>query len=149
VPLRTLTALDEFADSAALLAVARERAGGITLAGSERMRHYMATVQAWADGRVEIAQVPSAQAFQREAGEWLQGLMADGRAGQRVLAVTSAGTISALVCAVLGLPPSRMADFMSGIHNAALTEIVFNRERCSLRHFNGAGHLDTGLLTLM
>lgn len=145
----TLAALDEFADGDQVLAVARERAFPAPLEGADRMRHYMATVQGWADGRIEIPHAPTAARFLDDATRWLHGLQAECPAGQRLLAVTSAGTMAALACAAFGLPASRMADFMAATHNAALTEIAFTRERSGVRSFNGAGHLPAELLTLM
>ena len=82
-------------------------------------------------------------------GNWLRRLQTGHGPGQRLLAVTSAGTIAALICQVLELPPARIFNFIQAMHNAALSEIVFSGGRASVRSFNSAGHLPVELVSFI
>jgi broad specificity phosphatase PhoE len=62
--------------------------------------------------------------------------------GQQILAVSSAGTIGAIVGHVLGASPSVTLELGWAINNAAVSEIVFSAGRANLSRFNVLAHLN-------
>ncbi|MBK7586482.1 MAG: histidine phosphatase family protein [Myxococcales bacterium] len=64
----------------------------------------------------------------------------DGR-GRRILCVTSAGTIGALVAQILSASAQVALDLGFMIHNSSLTEIAFTPGRSGLASFNALPHL--------
>lgn len=146
-------ALDEFAEGQQILASAERRQGlrlrGVgALTGVPVNRAYAAEIDAWAEGRAEIEQVPSVARFRAGVADWLSRATADPASGQQVLAVTSGGVIAAVMAIVLDLPDASLGPFMNAIHNASLTELAFSSgRRPALVAFNGSGHLPADLLT--
>lgn len=145
-------ALDEFADGGALLVSARQRhaasGGSWPKTRSEQLALYLREIQYWSAGSPIPGCRPAAE-FYAVVGNWLRRLQTEHGPGQRLLAVTSAGTIAALICQVLELPPARIFDFIQAMHNAALSEIVFSGGRASVRSFNSAGHLPVELVSFI
>lgn len=145
------SALDEFADGGTLLVSARRRhdasGGNWPRARSEQLALYLREIECWAAGTGTVAGCRPAAEFHADVGSWLRQLVAENGSGQRLLAVTSAGAIAALVCQVLELPPVRIFDFIQVLQNAALTEIVFSGGRANMRSFNTTGHLSVDFLS--
>ncbi|MGQ0503010.1 MAG: histidine phosphatase family protein [Panacagrimonas sp.] len=142
-------ALDEFAEGQQVLASTGPQA---TASQSEShrdaMRRYVARIDAWAEGREPIIGAPPVEVFRATVAEWLARATADSARGQSVLAVTSAGVVSAVVAIVLDLPNPKLATLMREIHNGSLTEFVFSPGRAAaLRSFNVGTHLPDDLLT--
>lgn len=142
----TVSGLDEFAEATEILHAAEEvcgltRAQIAALPRSEQLRHYDTTIAAWAQGRVRLADRPTAAAFREQVADWLREVVARPARSQTVLAVTSGGVIAAVVAEVLGIPADRMAQFTRVLRNASLTEIAFSASRVSLVSFNGVTHL--------
>jgi len=144
--------LDEFAEGEEILDAAaalfgRPMSGAEAPPRAEQLRCYQAAYQAWARGELEIAGRESYRAFRLRVRRWLDELMDAGGAagGQRIVAVSSAGVICALVCEVLGLPDDRWTALIRVIQNASLTELLYSEGRCGLRSFNCTGHLPQGL----
>ena len=81
------------------------------------------------------------QAFRARVESALGRLTRDEGSGRRVLAVSSAGTIGALVAGVLGAPGETALELGFMLNNAALSEIAHSRGKRSLARFNVLGHL--------
>lgn len=77
--------------------------------------------------------------------DWLGQLTHQVDNGSCLLAVTSAGVIAALAANVLDLPNLHVLDLLSVLDNAALSELVFQPGRVSLRTFNSTHHLPVTL----
>lgn len=149
MPWRIDPALEEMAEGQEILAAAQAHFG-IDLTAPHIARHnqlqqYNAMLQAWGEGRAAIGGKPTAQTFRQNVGLWLRRQIAHPESGRRILVVTSAGVIGAIMCEVLGTNTSRMMDYARVLRNASLTEIVFSRERASLLSFNNIYHLQTEL----
>lgn len=146
--------LDEFAEGEDILAAAA-LLSGLPMQGpqaSERavqLRAYDAALQAWSEARVVLPNRPEFATFRRRSADCLRDLTGAAGAprGQRVLAVTSAGVIAAMVCEVLQLADAQWPALLRLIDNASFTELVFSAGRCSLRSFNSSGHLPAALHT--
>ncbi len=80
-------------------------------------------------------------AFRARVRTALERVTRDEGRGRRVLVVSSAGTIGALVAEVLAAPPATALDLGFMLNNAAVTEIAFSPGRCSLARFNAVAHL--------
>lgn len=146
--------LDEFAEGEDVLLAAaamfgRPMMGPEAPPRSEALRAYDLACRAWAKGAVELPGRPRLGAFRRRVGNWLETLVgdADHAAGQRILAVTSAGVVGAVVCEVLGLPDERWHSLVTVIRNASRTELLFSPGRCSLSTFNCVAHLPDELIS--
>jgi len=143
-------ALDEFAEGQQVIAAA-EQHFHVTLHGDAapprraQLEHYDALIAAWARGEAPLPGAPSAPAFCATVAGWLQRCAAQPGRGRRVLAVTSAGTIGAAVCAVLGLPAAELPRFTRVLRNASLTELAFSNGRLGLLSFNSVAHLPPAL----
>ena len=141
-------ALDEFAEGHVLLAAARQRQEARQQSWPDerkaQLRLYVEEVRRWSDGEELPGCVPI-EAFHTRVTSWLDTLVREKRSGQRLLAVTSAGTIAVLLGHVLGLPRQRIGDLLLALDNAALSELVFSAGRVSLRSFNSTSHLPAEL----
>lgn len=151
LPPQTEPALDEFAEGQQIIAAA-ERHFGVPLHGDAalprraQLQHYDALIDAWARGDAAIDGCRDAEAFCRTVAQWLRRSVARPGADQRLLAVTSAGTIGAIVSELLGLPATQLPRFTRVLRNASLTEVVFSPGRgCNLLSFNGVAHLPPAL----
>ncbi|WP_175650601.1 histidine phosphatase family protein [Pseudomonas sp. Marseille-P9899] len=146
--LLAVPALDEFAEGDVLLAAARRE----LLARGEpwpedraaQLRHYGAQLRHWSTGTATVAGATPLAEFGATVGDWLDSLR-QGVRGQRLLAVTSAGTIALLACRALWLPDNRVHELLLALDNASLSEIVFDAQRLSLRVFNSTAHLPAAL----
>lgn len=144
--------LDEFAEGSQLLAGAEQRTGMRVLSDASvpaatRLRLYAEEIRLWADGSIVVDGVAPAAQFRATVADWLRRATADRAPGQKVLAVTSAGVIAAVLCEVAGLPDSALAHFIGVIGNASLTGVVFSGKGAGLTYFNGTGHLAGDLLS--
>ncbi|ANI17488.1 hypothetical protein A9C11_27430 [Pseudomonas citronellolis] len=144
---RRVEALDEFAEGGALLRSARRRLGEANWPQdpAARTRLYGEEIRRWAAGAEDIADCTPVEPFQRTVCGWLDELISQPAKGRRLLAVTSAGTIAVLVAHVLGLPRTRVAELLLVLDNAALSELVFQPGRVSLRSFSSTHHLPPDL----
>ena len=146
------TALDEFADGSKVLQSAKKRilaAKEIWPASRrEQLVLYVQELHGWANGEFVIDDCVSADDFKQGAAAWLAGLMQHHKQrGEHILAVTSAGTIAAMLCSVLQLPASQLAEFTIAMYNASLTHLLFRDDSITVRMFNSAHHLPVVLVT--
>lgn len=145
--LLAVPALDEFAEGDALLGAARRellaRGEAWPQERDAQLRHYGEQLRRWSGGAVVAGATPLAE-FSARVGDWLDSLR-QGPRGQRLLAVTSAGTIAILACRALGLPDERVHELLLALDNASLSELVFDDRRLSLRVFNSTAHLPLAL----
>jgi broad specificity phosphatase PhoE len=145
--LSRIEALDEFADGGALMKSARTRLPvdqwPADLAGRKRLYHE--EIRCWAEGAEDIPGCMPIVPFRAGLADWLGELTLQVGGGSRLLAVTSAGVIAALAANVLDLPNLRVLDLLSVLDNAALSELVFQPGRVSLRTFNSTHHLPVTL----
>ncbi|MDY7574641.1 histidine phosphatase family protein [Actimicrobium sp. CCI2.3] len=144
--------LDEFGEGEQLLAGAERRTGTRVLSdgsldAATRLRLYAEEIRLWAEGRIVVEGVAPAAQFRARVGHWLRRATADTSSGQKVLGVTSAGVIAAVLCEVAGLPDSALAHYIGVIGNASLTGVVFSGKGAGLAYFNGTGHLAEDLLS--
>ncbi len=63
--------------------------------------------------------------------------------GNRVLAVSSGGAISAFIGHVLTLSPEKVFDLNLQIKNTSISRFFFNRDKLNLYGFNAIPHLET------
>ena len=144
--------LDEFAEADEILRAAAQLSGlsperMLALARVEQLRHYDATIAAWMEARVRIDGRPPAEDFRSGVAAWLGELIARPVRSRRLLVVTSAGVIAAVVAEVLGLPVAHMSQFTRVLRNASLSEIAFSAGRASLVSFNSVTHLPPALVS--
>lgn len=86
--------------------------------------------------------------FQARVARALERCTAGAGRGRRVLAVSSAGTIGAMVGQVLGVRAEVCLELGWMLNNASVCEIVFSPGRANLSRFNAVSHLpDTAQLT--
>jgi len=149
------TALDEFAEGEEIFSAAEQLLGrSMTLdAGRSRpdvLRDYDAACRAWANGEVSIPGRLSLKDFRAQLSDWLSAhTRAQQASGQTELVVTSAGSIAALTCEVMGLPDSSWYSLLRVIRNASLTEVLYSKGKVSLLSFNGVNHLPPQLNSSM
>ena len=96
----------------------------------------------WLDGPLDAAGPPGGEGvrtFQQRAVATLEGLRR-GHPDGNLLIVTHGGVIKVYLCHILGLDLNRM--FWIKTDNAAVTEILFNRERVNLTLLNDTCHLN-------
>lgn len=144
------TALDEFADGRQVLEAARQS----TLDANQpwpdsrqaQLRLYVKTLHQWAQNRVTIDGCVNVDQFYQTVTQWLDQLWVE-RRDENVLAVTSAGTIAAIICHVLQLDKAKIADFTTRMFNTGLTQVVIQRHRCSIEFINSPLHLPNELVT--
>lgn len=155
IPSHQHTALDEFAEGEEIFSAAEQLLGRSMALDQGRsrldvLRDYDATCRAWAHGEVSIPGRNSLGAFRAQLRDWLTAhTQAQQTAGQIEVVVTSAGSIAALVCEVMGLPDSSWYNLLRVIRNASLTEVLYSKGQVSLLSFNGVNHLPTHLNTSM
>lgn len=149
-----LSNLDEFGEGEEILGVAESKSG-LTLKGDtevardEVFRLYTDAYLAWFRGEDELAGRASFSEFRQHVLDWFWAYTDQSGAGQKTLAVTSAGVISVIVCEVLGFSERRWPDFIGVLENASVTEILYSGQRVGLRNFNSTGHLPPELLSGM
>ena len=147
--------LDEFAEGEEIFSTAEQLLGrSMALnAGRERieiLRDYDATCRAWGNGEVDIPGRLSLVDFRAQLREWLNShTQAQQAPGQTEWVVTSAGSIAALVCEVMGLPNASWYSLLRVIRNASLTEVLYSKGKVGLLSFNGVSHLPAHLNTSM
>jgi len=148
-------ALDEFAEGEEIFNAAEQFLGrSMALnAGRERieiLRDYDATCRAWGNGEVEIPGRLNLVDFRAQLREWLSShTQAQHANGQIEVVVTSAGSIAALMCEVMGLPDASWYSLLRVIRNASLTEVLYSKGKVSLLSFNSVSHLPPQLNTSM
>jgi len=114
------------------------------------LRDYDVTCKAWSLGEIQIEGRSPINEFRGQVRQWFDNLIGEpDLSGQQVVAVTSAGVISALICEVLDLPNSKWHSLLRVIGNASLTELLFSKGRYSLSSFNGLAHLSNDLNSSM
>lgn len=158
LPMQQDPQLDEFAEGEEIFLAAQRFLGRpMHMDHSESarprldvLRDYDATCRAWAQGQVSIQGRLSLDEFRGQLRQWLaEQTAAEQPPGQHTLVVTSAGSIAALVCEVMGLPNSSWYSLLRVIRNASLTEVLYSKGQCSLLSFNGVNHLPNDLNTSM
>lgn len=154
LPLQMQAALDEFAEGedvldAAAILTGQPMHGPAAPPRAAQLRAYDAAMDAWAKGALAIPGRDDFVGFRQRAVAWLWQTVADAAQirGQRILAVSSAGVIAAVVCEVLKLEATQWRAIVRVIDNGSLTEVVFSGDRIGLRAFNGTGHLPPRLTT--
>lgn len=149
------SALDEFAEGEEILSAAEQFLGRSMALDSGRarlevLRDYDAICRAWGNGDVIIPGRISLNEFRAGLRQWFASQSgSDQPAGQHNVVVTSAGSIAALVCEVMGLPDASWYGLLRVIRNASLTEVLYSKGKVSLLSFNGVNHLPPHLNTSM
>lgn len=116
------------------------------MASPDRYRHFQRLTEAviahWVSGTVETPGIETWQSFYaRVSGVWRSIIEREG-SGRRVVAFSSGGPIAVAVQLAVNAPPTTAIELNWRIRNAALTEIIFTRDRLSLDTFNTVPHLD-------
>lgn len=108
----------------------------ITQTDAIRYRH-------WLDNWV-IQEAPDGESFAdvlRRTGAWLAALLGSTREDDCVLAIAHAGSIRALLCHALGLPPA--SALALGIDEARASGLSYRNGQFALRYMN-ATHFEAG-----
>jgi broad specificity phosphatase PhoE len=100
-----------------------------------------AALRDWAKRERAEAAHESFRAFDARIGRALARVTEARGSGQRVLAVSSGGTIGALVARVLSAPAETALELGFMLNNSAVTEIAFSPGRTGLARFNVVAHL--------
>lgn len=137
--------LDEFTAGLPLMQRVLEDAG--SRPREELIERYLAALEAWGRGDLEVQGAESMHAFLARVTSWLDDLSRSRRRGERVLAVTSAGVVAAAATLTLGLPAPTWGRLVRVVRNGSLTEIAYTSDRRTLLSFNGAAHLPRELET--
>lgn len=154
-PMQQQAELDEFAEGEEIFKAAELFLGRSMrqVDGRSRLdvlRDYDVTCKAWSLGEIQIEGRSPINEFRGQVRQWFDNLIGEpDLSGQQVVAVTSAGVISALICEVLDLPNSKWHSLLRVIGNASLTELLFSKGRYSLSSFNGLAHLSNDLNSSM
>ncbi len=104
----------------------------------EIARHDAEAYRHWLDNWV-IQEAPDGESFAdvlRRTGAWLAALLGSTRDGDCVLAIAHAGSIRALLCHVLGLPPGRAPAL--AIDETHATHVRCRNNEFELRYMNAA-----------
>jgi broad specificity phosphatase PhoE len=102
----------------------------------------------WAEGTLEAAAIESFAAFRQRLEQALDALADPSASGRSVAAISSGGSIGALVASVLGASARTALELGWNLNNASVSEIVWSGRRRSLRRFNVLSHLpDPGAWT--
>jgi broad specificity phosphatase PhoE len=100
-------------------------------------------LRAWAeDGLVTPGAHEAFSDFVARVSSAFSELTSGEGSGRRILAVSSAGTIGAIVGSVVGASPRVTLELGWAINNAAVSEIVFSAGRANLSRFNVLAHLN-------
>lgn len=103
----------------------------------ERLLQYV--MRMWAAAQLGSPHVETWQEFDARVRRAL--LAISGHRGGRVLAVSSGGTIGAMVGQVVGASHATALDFGWALHNSSRTELLFSESRITLSRFNVLCHL--------
>lgn len=101
----------------------------------------------WAESAPPLDGVDSFAAFQSRVAGGLEGLVSSSEPGQCIVAVSSAGTIGAIVGCVLGTDARRTLELGFTLENASVTELLFSPGRLGLARYNDVAHLPEALQT--
>ena len=125
-------------------------------AGPDRMKHagtmFRLVLSAWAQGELEHPEVEGWIAFRLRLRTLFGELAASGEGV--IVAVTSAGAISAVAAEVLGIDGIRALDLMWSVRNSSVTTVRLRggsaEARPLLHSYNEVGHLeDPALITYL
>jgi broad specificity phosphatase PhoE len=100
----------------------------------------------WQRAGESCAGVESWPAFQARVERGLKTMTDTPGRGRSIVAFSSGGFIGTATALVLGAPPRTALELNWRIHNAALTEFVFTRQRIALDAFNCIAHLPQAVL---
>lgn len=142
---RRALAEPDYEEERVRLDVALGRAGGGNASSEathlEASRAYFTVFRSvtrrWARGELPPALAhESWQAFRGRVEVGVRRIMEEAGRGATVAAFTSGGPIGSTVASVLGLDDERALELAWAVDNATLTELLFSRERISLKSFN-------------
>lgn len=101
----------------------------------------------WAEDGPELPGVESFAQFRQRTARALAALTSSAESGQTVVAVSSAGSIGAIVGHVLGTDARRTLELGFVLENASVTELRFSAGRVGLARYNDVGHLPESMWT--
>ena len=102
----------------------------------------------WARGDLDVEGVETWVAFRARVEAQVKTLLAaHGQGAKTVVALTSAGPISAAVGMALGLTHARCMELSWNLYNASTTTFLFSRDRFTLSAFNVTSHLPEEMIT--
>lgn len=112
---------------------------------------FEAAMLKWIKGENEAAYKEPYRHFKERTANALKQIIAAARANKQkeVLVLTSGGVISQLVAQTLGMPDEKMIGFNLHIANTAVTTLLFNDHKISLRYFNNYSHLPAEMVTFI
>jgi broad specificity phosphatase PhoE len=105
-------------------------------------RLFEAVGRLWVQGVCVIDAAGTWPEYRDRVQTLLKRLVGGPKRGRRIALFTSVGPISCALGWVLGCADATAFEVGWRLHNASLTEIVFNRERATLDSFNGLPHLN-------
>lgn len=105
----------------------------------------------WIKGENETAYKETYKSFKERTTAALQNIIETSRREKHkeIAVITSGGVISQLVAQALGMPDEKMIGFNLHIANTAVTTLLFNDHKTSLRYFNNYSHLPTEMVTFI
>lgn len=120
---------------------ARSVAAG-TASNRGSMSFFREAMAAWIDGRLDVPTATTWPTFRTRTLEAMDQMVSTAGDGRTVVAVTSAGTIGAIVAALLKLPDEHGALALGyALFNTSVTEVRFSSRGRTLSRFNSTPHL--------
>lgn len=136
---------DEY-DFAALVTRYREVSGAAAPPAGDHTAFYRLlkrALLAWAAGELGGDLRESWRDFRGRTAQAINGIQRGSAKGERVLAVSSGGPISAMLGTVLDLADAQAIELNLQLYNTSVSRLFFNDQRMVLAGFNAVPHLDT------
>jgi len=114
---------------------------GLSIKEKAELKHQL-VMDMWVRGQADIGELESFAAFEERALRAFKQIMDSAAAGQRVVAVTSAGLVSMAMRLALQLEPSSAMKLGFVTMNSGVTELSFHEQKPKLVSFNSVGHLE-------
>jgi broad specificity phosphatase PhoE len=113
----------------------------VTRHPGEFQRLFAFVIDRWLSGSGDKPGQESWQAFSTRVQQGLQRVLNDAAQGEHIAVFTSAGTITALLHQIIGVPPSKAFELNWQIVNTSVTQLKFRDSEVILASFNSHAHL--------
>jgi broad specificity phosphatase PhoE len=113
----------------------------VTRHPSEFQRLFSFVIDHWLRGTSDKPGQESWQAFNTRVQQGLQRVLNGAEPGEHIAVFTSAGTITALLHQIIGVPPAKAFELNWQIVNTSVTQLKFRDAEVSLASFNSHAHL--------
>ncbi len=102
---------------------------------------FEATVNLWAEGRVNSPGCEKWKVFQKRARNGLEQIIENDTGGENILVVSSVGPISVFLQLALDLSDKKALELGWRLRNSSVSNLLFKGNRITLDHFNSVSHL--------